>query len=131
MQMVAVAAAAADDDDIMCFALDGKDLDYHYLNCNNRQGRNSERCEDLAGGDALRKSRLVTGGSSRQMHAFGSMTLSQTKENRGHPVPLFLLASAAETQSKTGPSGPAWRITLGNLAAGAVSGCAVEAGEVV
>jgi hypothetical protein len=60
-------------------------------------------------------------------------------------VPLFMLASASEgkkQQAKTKakeaveaasaastPAAPAWRVALGNLAAGAVSGCAVEAGE--
>lgn len=45
-------------------------------------------------------------------------------------MPLFMLASVTET--KTSPAAfvaPAWRLVLGNLAAGAVSGCAVEAGE--
>jgi solute carrier family 25 S-adenosylmethionine transporter 26 len=41
-------------------------------------------------------------------------------------VPLFLLASASSSAAP--PSGaPAWRVVAGNLAAGAVSGCAVEA----
>ncbi|KAL6757765.1 mitochondrial carrier domain-containing protein [Haematococcus lacustris] len=40
-------------------------------------------------------------------------------------VPLFMLASASEMPSNT--TAPAWRVAVGNLAAGAVSGCAVEA----
>eukprot|EP00955_Chlamydomonas_euryale_P114878 366311-Chlamydomonas_euryale.AAC.12 len=41
-------------------------------------------------------------------------------------VPLFMLASASA--SPAAPSNaPAWRVAVGNLAAGAVSGCAVEA----
>jgi len=45
-------------------------------------------------------------------------------------MPLFIVASAQE-QSKTQPhaSAPAWRSTLGNLAAGALAGCAVESGQ--
>lgn len=42
-------------------------------------------------------------------------------------MPQFVIASASE--SLPAPVGvPAWRIVAGNLAAGAVAGCAVEAG---
>ncbi len=39
------------------------------------------------------------------------------------------MASASETSSKDHKQPPKWREVVGNLAAGAVSGCAVEAGE--
>ena len=45
-----------------------------------------------------------------------------------------MLASADETKMTTGDVArttgvPAWRIVLGNVAAGATAGCAVEAGK--
>lgn len=48
-------------------------------------------------------------------------------------MPLFMIASATETKKsccggKKQQEAPAWRVALGNLAAGATSGCAVEAG---
>ncbi len=48
----------------------------------------------------------------------------------GAKVPLFMIASASETKEKsyTDPNAPAWRVAVGNLGAGAVAGCAVEAG---
>jgi solute carrier family 25 S-adenosylmethionine transporter 26 len=51
-----------------------------------------------------------------------------TRRLRTHPaakVPLFMLASAAESSS--GGSPPSWANTAANLAAGATAGCAVEA----
>ncbi|GAX82700.1 hypothetical protein CEUSTIGMA_g10126.t1 [Chlamydomonas eustigma] len=45
-------------------------------------------------------------------------------------VPMFMIASVAETKSSNSDgnkSAPAWRFVVGNLLAGAVSGCAVEA----
>ncbi|KXZ46715.1 hypothetical protein GPECTOR_41g679 [Gonium pectorale] len=42
-------------------------------------------------------------------------------------VPLFMLASAAESSSPASAvNAPLWRVTAGNLAAGATAGCAVE-----
>lgn len=41
-------------------------------------------------------------------------------------MPLFMVASASEASAPT--NAPAWRTALGNLAAGAVAGCAVESG---
>ena len=49
-------------------------------------------------------------------------------------VPHFTLASADEHKGKTAvdvakvAGVPAWRVVLGNIAAGATAGCAVEAG---
>lgn len=44
-------------------------------------------------------------------------------------VPLFMLASAAETSASAPPPGtPMWRLAAANLAAGATAGCAVELG---
>eukprot|EP00983_Pelagomonas_calceolata_P040375 1137585-Pelagomonas_calceolata.AAC.2 len=42
-------------------------------------------------------------------------------------MPLFLVASAAESKQPSN-SVPTWRSTVGNLAAGAIAGCAVESG---
>jgi hypothetical protein len=43
-------------------------------------------------------------------------------------VPAFVVASAAESKPLNLEGVPQWRITAGNLAAGATAGCAVEAG---
>ena len=44
-------------------------------------------------------------------------------------APQFTIASAG-TELHTPGGVPAWRVMVGNLAAGATAGCAVEAGEV-
>jgi hypothetical protein len=44
-------------------------------------------------------------------------------------VPAFTVASAVESKPLNLEGVPQWRITAGNLAAGATAGCAVEAGE--
>ena len=50
-------------------------------------------------------------------------------------MPLYMLASADErkvtsaTDAAKATGVPAWRIVLGNVAAGATAGCAVEAGQ--
>lgn len=47
----------------------------------------------------------------------------------GAKVPLFMLASASEPQKQQPAiNAPAWRVAIGNLAAGAIAGCSVEAG---
>lgn len=38
------------------------------------------------------------------------------------------VAAASPAEKPAAPAAPAWRVTLGNLAAGAIAGCAVEAG---
>lgn len=43
-------------------------------------------------------------------------------------VPAFMVASAAESAPRNLEGVPQWRITAGDLAAGATAGCAVEAG---
>ena len=68
--------------------------------------------------------------------------LTVAQQSGSAKVPLFMIASAAEPSTKRGgkqpsagppsatsppPLPPTWRIFAGNLAAGAVSGCAVEA----
>ncbi|KAJ9529832.1 hypothetical protein QJQ45_022243 [Haematococcus lacustris] len=57
------------------------------------------------------------------LHLTATTELPQTGARAS--VPLFMLASASELPSNT--TAPAWRVAVGNLAAGAVSGCAVEA----
>eukprot|EP00878_Enallax_costatus_P029993 GHUV01032578.1.p1 GENE.GHUV01032578.1~~GHUV01032578.1.p1 ORF type:complete len:248 (+),score=73.99 GHUV01032578.1:170-913(+) len=43
------------------------------------------------------------------------------------PMPLFMVASAAETKLSSSSSAPQWRLIAANLGAGATAGCAVEA----
>jgi len=58
-------------------------------------------------------------------HSQGQLDSSQ---QGGRKAPQFTVASASSSIDI--PSGaPAWRVMVGNLAAGATAGCAVEAGE--
>lgn len=57
--------------------------------------------------------------------AAASSSSSSTASRR---VPAFVVASAAESKPLNLEGVPQWRITAGNLAAGATAGCAVEAG---
>lgn len=59
---------------------------------------------------------------------------AEHQKSRSYTVPLYMLASADEkkvtsaTEVASATGVPAWRIVLGNVAAGATAGCAVEAG---
>uniref|UniRef100_A0A7S0X188 Mitochondrial carrier protein n=1 Tax=Chlamydomonas leiostraca TaxID=1034604 RepID=A0A7S0X188_9CHLO len=67
---------------------------------------------------------------ARKPAAFASLTASGSQSgsgNAGAKVPLFMLASAAESKKQVATDAPAWRVAAGNLAAGAVAGCSVEA----
>mmetsp|Transcript_12638 Transcript_12638/g.27327 ORF Transcript_12638/g.27327 Transcript_12638/m.27327 type:complete len:392 (-) Transcript_12638:604-1779(-) len=62
--------------------------------------------------------------------AFASISMSEAtgSSTQGAKVPLFMLASAAESKPQQDLSGvPTWRVVVGNLLAGATAGCAVEA----
>ena len=62
------------------------------------------------------------------------LTLAAPAEANSQQAPQFVLASADEHKTKSAvdvarvTGVPAWRIVLGNVAAGATAGCAVEAG---
>lgn len=56
------------------------------------------------------------------------------KATKFKKAPHFTLASADEHKTSAGDVAkkagvPAWRVVLGNVAAGATAGCAVEAGD--
>ena len=61
--------------------------------------------------------------------AAGSATDLLGKTVSRRPVPHFMVASAAGDTQLTAAGVPAWRGVLANLLAGAMAGCAVEAGE--
>ena len=61
-------------------------------------------------------------------------TAADAQMSKSQRAPQFMLASADETKMTTGDVArttgiPAWRTVLGNVAAGATAGCAVEAGK--
>ena len=58
---------------------------------------------------------------------FASVTMQQAPPSRGK-APAFTIASALEARPASLEGVPQWRITAGNLAAGATAGCSVEAG---
>lgn len=61
---------------------------------------------------------------------FASVSMATTSDSGAapHKVPAFVVASAVESKPLALEGVPQWRITTGNLAAGATAGCAVEAG---
>ncbi len=61
---------------------------------------------------------------------FASISMASTSDSGAapHKVPAFVVASAVESKPLALEGVPQWRITAGNLAAGATAGCAVEAG---
>lgn len=61
--------------------------------------------------------------------AAGSATDLSGKTVSRRPAPHFMVASAAGDTQLTAAGVPAWRGVLANLLAGAMAGCAVEAGE--
>mmetsp|Transcript_26642 Transcript_26642/g.72015 ORF Transcript_26642/g.72015 Transcript_26642/m.72015 type:complete len:397 (+) Transcript_26642:40-1230(+) len=67
--------------------------------------------------------------SSKLKHAplatISSVPSSNADGGQAAQMPLFLVASAAESKQPSN-SVPTWRSTVGNLAAGAIAGCAVE-----
>lgn len=78
--------------------------------------------------------RRGAGGSARPRRSaaapFASVTMqSGSGSNGAQAVPAFVVASAVESPKLNLEGVPQWRITAGNLAAGATAGCAVEAGE--
>ncbi|KAL4451237.1 hypothetical protein ABPG77_009309 [Micractinium sp. CCAP 211/92] len=60
---------------------------------------------------------------------FASISMASTSDSGAipHKVPAFVVASAVESKPLALEGVPQWRITAGNLAAGATAGCAVEA----
>lgn len=52
----------------------------------------------------------------------------QQSQRKPLPSVLFTIASAG-SEVRLPEGVPAWRVAVGNLAAGATAGCAVEAGE--
>ena len=58
---------------------------------------------------------------------FASVTMQQSPPSKGK-APAFTIASAVESRPGNLEGVPQWRITAGNLAAGATAGCSVEAG---
>ncbi|GIL81674.1 hypothetical protein Vretimale_1310 [Volvox reticuliferus] len=86
----------------------------------------------LCADDAERSSARIFGSRRRKARAapFASMTMDAapvSSPSGPAKVPMFMLASAAET-SCAAPTvnAPVWRVAAGNLAAGATAGCAVE-----
>ena len=53
---------------------------------------------------------------------------AQQSQRKGRPNVLFTIASAG-SEVRIPDGVPAWRVVMGNLAAGATAGCCVEAGE--
>lgn len=83
-------------------------------------GRSSRR---RGAGGAARPKRPVVA-------PFASVTMQSGSGSHGaQAVPAFVVASAVESPKLNLEGVPQWRITAGNLAAGATAGCAVEAGE--
>lgn len=85
----------------------------------------------VAGRSSRRRS---AGGSARPRRSaaapFASVTMQTGSGSQGaQAVPAFVVASAVESPKMNLEGVPQWRITAGNLAAGATAGCAVEAGE--
>lgn len=64
-----------------------------------------------------------------EMTAAGGAASLPGKPVSRRPVPHFMVASAAGDTQLTAAGVPAWRGVLANLLAGAMAGCAVEAGE--
>ena len=65
--------------------------------------------------------------SRRKQGQHGQDQLESSQQG-GRKAPQFMISSASTSIDI--PSGaPAWRVMVGNLAAGATAGCAVEAGE--
>lgn len=83
--------------------------------------RATSACDSVAGTAGTRRMKLQP--------AFASITMASPQAAAGPAaakVPLFMIASASESKAPA-VNAPAWRVAVGNLAAGAVSGCAVEA----
>ncbi|PSC68296.1 putative S-adenosylmethionine carrier chloroplastic isoform X1 [Micractinium conductrix] len=71
-----------------------------------------------------RRRRRPAAAAARPPFASVAMQPSAVRQH----VPAFVVASAVETKPRLSLEGvPQWRITAGNLAAGATAGCAVEA----
>lgn len=68
----------------------------------------------------------------QHLHKTFSLVIDGTKANKLQ-LSQFTLASADESKTAVGTAKlagvPAWRVVLGNVAAGATAGCAVEAGD--
>ena len=82
---------------------------------------------ELAQPGARRHRRAPFASVSMQSGA-GTASSSSGAAAAGKHVPAFVLASAVESTAVRLEGVPQWRITAGNLAAGATAGCAVEAG---
>ena len=79
-------------------------------------------------GQARRHRRSAAPFASVSMQSGAGSSSGSSSSTASRRVPAFVVASAAETKPLNLEGVPQWRITAGNLAAGATAGCAVEAG---
>lgn len=99
-------------------------------------GLEFELCEGSAApapavGPNVARRRRQRGGAAAKPAPFASVSMQGASSGAAPAakhVPAFMVASAAESAPRDLTGVPQWRITAGDLAAGATAGCAVEAG---
>lgn len=87
-----------------------------------------ETCPALLSERRRRPAARARRAASAAPFASVSMATASDSSVAPHKVPAFVVASAVESKPLALEGVPQWRITVGNLAAGATAGCAVEAG---